>query len=322
MPAGKDYDPSQARDSRSHDRTPSMTAPGDHQAPLRNFPRTQDFFVAIDSDGCVFDTMEVKHKECFIPHIVRFFELAAISKYAREVAEFVNLYSRWRGINRFPGLVLTLDLLAERPEVARRGFRLPGVPGLRDWVARETTLANSTLRAEVERTDDPDLVVTLQWSEAVNQAISEIVHDVPPFPFVRETLSQIDDRADVLVCSATPCEAVVREWHEQGIAPHANLIAGQELGSKREQLALAAAGRYDPDKILMVGDAPGDLHAAEANGVLFYPILPGFEEESWERLHDEALPRFLSGEYTADYMADQVGRFRALLPSEPPWKTR
>ena len=71
-----------------------MTAPDDPQAPLRNFGRTKDFFVGIDSDGCVFDTMEVKHKECFIPNIVKFFELAAIAKYAREVAEFVNLYSK------------------------------------------------------------------------------------------------------------------------------------------------------------------------------------------------------------------------------------
>lgn len=299
-----------------------MTAPDDPQAPLRNFGRTKDFFVGIDSDGCVFDTMEVKHKECFIPNIVRFFELAAIAKYAREVAEFVNLYSKWRGINRFPGLVLTLDLLARRPEVARRGFRLPGVPGLRAWVERETTLGNPTLKAEVERTDDPDLVVTLQWSMAVNQAIGEIVHDVPPFPFVRESLAMIDDRADMMVCSATPFDAVVREWKEHGIAGHANLIAGQEQGSKREHLALAAVGRYDRDKILMVGDAPGDLRAAEANGVPFFPIRPGFEDESWALLHDEALPRFFSGTYTADYMADQVARFQALLPAEPPWEAR
>lgn len=299
-----------------------MTAPDDPQAPLRNFRRTKDFFVGIDSDGCVFDTMEVKHKECFIPNIVKFFELAAVAKYAREVAEFLNLYSRWRGINRFPGLVLMFDLLAERPEVARRGFRPPGVPGLRSWLRRESKLGNPTLRAEVERTDDPDLVVTLEWSEAVNAAIAEVVHDVPPFPFVRESLMDLDGRADVLVCSATPCEAVVREWREHGLAPHAALIAGQELGSKREQLALAAVGRYDLEKILMVGDAPGDLEAAEANGVLFYPIDPGFEDESWARFHDEALPRFFAGTYTAHYMAERVDRFRSLLPSDPPWKSR
>ncbi len=79
-----------------------MTAPSDPQAPLRNFQRTKDFFVGIDSDGCVFDTMEVKHKECFIPNIIRVFDLAAISKYAREVAEFVNLYSQWRRDQSLP----------------------------------------------------------------------------------------------------------------------------------------------------------------------------------------------------------------------------
>src|SRR5450755_3911817 len=116
------------------------------------------FLVGIDSDGCAFDTMEVKHKECFIPNIIKYFELAAISKYAREAAEFVNLYSHWRGINRFPALIHTLDLLADRPEVARREFRLPMVPGLRSWIVRETKLANPSLKAEVEMTDDPDLV--------------------------------------------------------------------------------------------------------------------------------------------------------------------
>jgi phosphoglycolate phosphatase-like HAD superfamily hydrolase len=297
-----------------------MSSPSDPQAPLRNFARTKDFFIGIDSDGCAFDTMEVKHKECFIPNIIKFFDLAAVSKYAREVAEFVNLYSHWRGINRFPGLVCTFDLLSMRPEVARRGFRPPPVPGLRGWLDRETKLANPTLKAEVERTDDPDLVVTLQWSEAVNRSIGEVVHDVPPFPYVRECLALMDGRADVMVCSATPGEALEREWLEHGLARHVALIAGQELGSKKEHLALAAVGRYDQDKILMVGDAPGDMKAAEANDVLFYPIDPGFEDESWKRLHDEALPLFLAGNYTAAYMAEQVTRFQALLPTQPPWK--
>src|SRR5262245_21239585 len=100
-----------------------MTVPDDPQASLREFPKVNDFFIGIDSDGCAFDTMEVKHKECFIPNIVKHFGLAAVSKYVREAAEFVNLYSKWRGINRFPGLPLTFDLLADRPEVGRRAFR-------------------------------------------------------------------------------------------------------------------------------------------------------------------------------------------------------
>src|SRR5437763_4615567 len=105
-----------------------MTA-DDPQAALRSFARTADHFVGIDSDGCAFDTMEVKHKECFIPNIVKSFGLAAVSKFAREAAEFVNLYSHWRGINRFPALTRALDLLADRPEVTRRGFRVPELAG-------------------------------------------------------------------------------------------------------------------------------------------------------------------------------------------------
>src|SRR6516164_6964713 len=97
-----------------------MAELSDPQRLLRAFPQRNEYFVGIDSDGCAFDSMEVKHKECFIPNIIRFFRLAAVSKYAREAAEFINLYSQWRGINRFPGLTLSLDLLAERPEVKRR----------------------------------------------------------------------------------------------------------------------------------------------------------------------------------------------------------
>ncbi|MGE3820968.1 MAG: HAD family hydrolase, partial [Isosphaeraceae bacterium] len=165
-----------------------MTGPEDPQAALRDFNKTRDFFIGIDSDGCAFDTMEVKHKECFIPNIVKFYGLAAISKYAREAAEFVNLYSQWRGINRFPAQTLTFDLLADRPEIHRRGFQLAPLKGLRDWIARETKLANPTLKAEVAATGDPDLELALAWSEAVNVTVGEIVKEVPPFPFVRESL--------------------------------------------------------------------------------------------------------------------------------------
>ena len=173
--------------------------------------------------------MEVKHKECFIPNIVESYNLAAISKYAREAAEFVNLYSKWRGINRFPALTMTFDtfdLLYERAEVQRRHLKLPALNGVRDWIKRETKLSNPTLKAEVAATGDPDLAQALEWSEAVNRTISRVVHDVPPFPFVRESLECMSGKADVMVVSATPGEALEREWEEHGLKPNVALIAG------------------------------------------------------------------------------------------------
>jgi phosphoglycolate phosphatase-like HAD superfamily hydrolase len=297
-----------------------MSAAVDPQSPLREFTRVHDFFIGIDSDGCAFDTMEVKQKECFIPNIVKCYRLAAISKYVREVGEFLNLYSRWRGINRFPGLVKTMDLLAERPEVMRRHARLPGLESLRRWIERETRLSNATLAARVQATGEAELAQALQWSEAVNRSIAEMVTDVPPFPFVLESLKTMNGAADVMVVSATPCEALEREWNEHDLRPFVALLAGQEQGSKQEHLALAAVGRYEPNKILMVGDALSDWNAARANGVLFYPVDPGREEASWQRFFEDALPRFFAGTYAGDYMNEQIERFQKLLPETPPWK--
>lgn len=291
----------------------------DPQACLREFRKTQDFFVGIDSDGCAFDTMEVKHKECFIPPFIKHFGLAAVSKYAREACEFVNLYSKDRGANRFPAYLKALDLLAERPEVKRRGFEVPRLAGLREWVKRETKLGNPTLEAEVKRGSDPDLTQTLAWSLEVNERVGETVKSVPPFPLVRETIASLKGRADVMVVSATPGEALEREWEEHGLADLVALIAGQEMGTKKEHLAMAAVGRYPLDHILMIGDAPGDQKAAEANGVLFFPINPGHEEESWKRLNEEGLDRFFAGTYKGSYMDSLVEDFERLLPEQPPW---
>jgi phosphoglycolate phosphatase-like HAD superfamily hydrolase len=297
-----------------------MTAPVDPQLPLRQFVKLNDFFIGIDSDGCVFDTMEVKHKECFIPNIIRFYHLAAISKYAREVFEFLNLYSKWRGINRFPGLVMLMDRLAERVEVMRRHPRLPALSGLRTWIKEETRLGNPALAARVKETGDADLELALRWSEAVNRSISEIVVDVPPFPLVRESLESMAGKADVLVVSATPHEALEREWSEHSLIQRVALVAGQELGSKREHLTLAAGGRYHPENMLMVGDALSDWEAAKASGALFYPICPGFEDESWQRFFEEALPRFFAGNYAGQYMDAHLERFVKILPEELPWQ--
>jgi phosphoglycolate phosphatase-like HAD superfamily hydrolase len=288
---------------------------------LKNFPKSHDYLIAIDSDGCAFDSMEIKHKECFIPNIIKYWDLQPVSKYARAAAEFVNLYSKWRGINRWPALTMVFDLLEERPEVRRRGVSMPQVQPLRDWIARETKLSNATLKELIAKSPDAVLERGLAWSEAVNAAIHDLVKGVPPFPFVRESLEEIGEWADVLVCSATPCSALQREWEEHDIARYVKVIAGQEQGSKKEHIAMASAGRYDRDKVLMIGDAPGDRKAADGNGAHFFPINPGDEESSWERFYKEAAPKFRDGAYTAEYERRLIDAFEALLPEKPPWKS-
>ncbi|HVJ82737.1 MAG TPA: HAD family hydrolase, partial [Planctomycetia bacterium] len=96
-------------------------------------------------------------------------------------------------------------------------------------------------------------------------------------------------------------------------------ICGQEVGTKKEILRIAKD--YPAGHCLMLGDAPGDLQAARANGVLFFPINPGAEDASWKRFYEEGLDRFFRGSYAGEYEASLVAEFDARLPASPPWKT-
>ena len=289
--------------------------------PLADMEPRHKFFVGIDSDGCAFDTMEIKHKECFTPNIIKHWGLQAVSKYAREASEFVNLYSKWRGINRWPALVMVFDLLRERPEVQARGVEPPEAPHIRAFIADDAyPKSNDGLAAYMDRHPDPELQRAWAWTTAVNATIADMVHGVPPFPYLRQSLELLVDQADMIVVSATPLEALTREWQEHDIARYVRAIAGQEQGKKALHLKLAAGGKYPPGHVLMVGDAPGDMAAARANGALFYPINPGHEEASWQRFYEEAVRRFLAEDYAGDYEATVIAEFEALLPEVPPWK--
>ncbi len=286
---------------------------------LKSFRPKHPFLIGIDSDGCVFDSMEIKHKECFCPAFINHFGLQAVSKYAREAWEFVNLYSTTRGFNRFKTVIRSLDLLTERHEVQKRQVEVPKLVSLREWIKRETKLGNPALKAEIEQNPDPELKQVLGWSLDVNAAVKKIVRNVPPFPYVRESLEKMKKNADIVVVSQTPTEALIREWQENRIDSYAEFICGQELGTKAEHLQLVSGGKYPKEHILMIGDAPGDLKAAQANEALFYPINPGKEEASWDRFFNQAVDRFFSGTYAGAFERERIEEFQSMLPEEPPW---
>jgi len=285
---------------------------------MYKFQSSSEFLVGFDSDGCVFDTMELKHKECFTPEHIRYWGLQGVSKYAREASEFVNLYSKMRGINRFPALLAALELTKNRPEVIARGVEVEMPQELIDWVERETKLGNPALEAEVKKTNDPVLKKTLDWSVAINDAVTAMVANVPPFQFVRESIQKLEGKADMLVVSATPNEALAREWEEHDLDKYVLGICGQEVGTKAEILEVAT--KYAPEHTLMVGDAPGDYNAAKKNAALFYPINPGDEDASWKRFYEEGIDKFLAGEFAGDYQQMLLDEFDEYLPEVPPWQ--
>lgn len=96
-------------------------------------------------------------------------------------------------------------------------------------------------------------------------------------------------------------------------------VCGQEAGSKQDCIERVMKG-YEPCNCLMIGDAPGDRQAAANNGVLFYPIRPLEEAESWEEFLVEELGAFLDGNYAGERELKAVERFLKLLPVFPDWK--
>ena len=301
-------------------------AVSDPAKPLKEFRPKHEFFIGIDSDGSAFDTMGIKQRECFCPWLISCFGLEPVVEAVRECKEFADLFSKTRGANRHKtNKRIIAELLPEHPLTKARGFEVPQYPYYFAWIDEpKSLLSDDGLKQAIENATNPaakkELQLALDWSEHVNRTIEETVQNMPPFPFVRESLEQIQPIADVIVVSGTPKETLKREWQEHDIAKFTEVIAGQEMGTKTQHLEYATKGRYEKNNVLMIGDAPGDMKAAKANDSLFYPINPGNEIESWKRFHDEAFDKFISGEYAGEYEEKLIAQFDSYLPELPPWE--
>ena len=295
----------------------------DYLKELYELNPTREYLVAIDSDGCVFDAMGIKQRECFCPMMIAYFGLQPVAEAARECKEFADLFSITRGANRHKTIVRILtELLPNHPMVQNRSFQVPQLPHYVKWVTDPSSLLSEEgLKHMTEASEGQakkEFETVFQWSVRVNELVAEIVKDIPPFPYARESLSKIVEYADIIVCSSTPVEALSREWSEHDIEKYALFIAGQEMGSKAKHLSVMAE-KYKPNKILMMGDAISDQHAAEINHVMFYPINPGNEAESWKRFYDEAFEKFLNNTYASDYQTKLKKEFCNYLPDTPSW---
>lgn len=274
---------------------------------IDEFKKSKDFLVCVDSDGCAMDTMEVKHRKCFGPKIIEVWGLQDIEAKFLETWNMINLYSKTRGINRFKGLVKIFEVLTEE------GINIPEFSSIQKWTETSPELSNPALEKEIEETKDEQLIKALEWSNAVNKSISELQNEDKPFPFVKECLEIINKIADVAIVSSANGGAIIEEWTRHKLAPSVQVMLGQEAGTKAACIAGLKENNFSNDKILMVGDAPGDLDAALKNGVLYYPILVGKEEFSWKRLATEALAKLVDGSYIGEYQQKLIDEFNSSL---------
>ena len=105
------------------------------QEQLRAFRPSKEHLICIDSDGCAFDTMGIKQRECFCPWMIAAFGLQPVAEAARACKEFADLYSKTRGANRHVMIQRILsELLPRHPQTVAQGFAVPKYPAYFDWV--------------------------------------------------------------------------------------------------------------------------------------------------------------------------------------------
>lgn len=275
---------------------------------LADFRKSKDFLVCVDSDGCAMNTMELKHRRSFGPKIIEVWGLEADREKILELWNHLNLYASTRGINRFKGLAALFE------QLHGMGKTIPGWQELKAWADRTPELSNRALKEEIGRTGSEILKQTYDWSLRVNDCIAQIpLEDGGPFDHVKDTLALAAQKADTAIVSSANGQAIQDEWGHFGLEPFVDAMLGQEAGTKSHCIKMLKANGYEASHVLMAGDALGDLQAAKDNGVLFYPIVAGREGESWKRLHDEALGKFLNGDYAGHYEEALLKEFRELL---------
>lgn len=274
---------------------------------LKKFSKSKDFLICIDSDGCVLDTMDVKHMRCFGPCLVHEWGLSEYKEDIIRLWRRINLTSSTRGINRFVGLAKVLE------EIHENYREVEGLDEYIYWVQTAQELSDKSLEEAFERNRGVCIGKAMEWSRLVNQSMA-MVSDTrkQPFDGTREALEAAKVYGDVAIVTAANRQEIKREWETYEILPYADLLLSQETGVKGECLKALVEKGYEKERVIMIGDAPADLEAAREAGILFYPILAYQERESWEAF-PEALKRFLDGTYKGEFQDKKIEEFKENL---------
>ena len=262
------------------------------------FERKHDYLICVDSDGCVMDTMNCKHFNCFGPCMVTEWGLEAWKDEILDRWNVINLFSMTRGINRFKGLAMALG------EIHEKYTPITGIAALQHWADTAPALSNDAVAKAAADAEDADTKLVLQkalsWSKAVNAAIVELDEALKvPYAGAKEGLAAAHVFADVAMVSSANRDAVEEEWGKFGLLEHTDIVLAQDVGSKAACIKEMMKFGYDPNKVVMIGDAPGDCDAAEKNGVHYYPILVNHEKDSWDEAIAVAFGKLQSGDYAA-----------------------
>lgn len=147
---------------------------------LTDFTKKREFLICMDSDGCVMDTVRIKHSTVMCPELIRVFALDDHADFITAAWDEINLHTITRGISRFESVRLVFDRLKNR------GIEIPGSEDIAAWVDTATELSTASLQRELQKTGSLALRKLQEWNNACNRRIQALEPTFEPFPGVRK----------------------------------------------------------------------------------------------------------------------------------------
>ena len=146
---------------------------------LTDFTKKREFLICMDSDGCVMDTVRIKHSTVMCPELIRVFALDDHADFITAAWDEINLHTITRGISRFESVRLVFDRLKNR------GIEIPGSEDIAAWVDTATELSTASLQRELQKTGSLALRKLQEWNNACNRRIQALEPTFEPFPGVQ-----------------------------------------------------------------------------------------------------------------------------------------
>lgn len=277
--------------------------------PFTQYQPSHPQLICVDSDGCGMNTMTIKHQRAFGPALLDIWDL---EKYREKVLNrwnAFNLYEITRGINRFKGLEKILT------ELHHEGITVRGYEDIKYWVDHTTIFSNPQLEEDFKRNPNKiGLKLALAWSNRVNERIKQLP-SLGAFSYVKASLEKASQFADIVIVSSANHSAVEAEWQTHHLMPLVTEVFAQEAGTKAHCLNMLKK-HYDDGNILMIGDAEGDLMAADHNDIYFYPILAHHENDSWKAFYEYYSDIFKSQKFDQHIQSTLIHKFYKNFESE------
>ncbi len=124
------------------------------------------------------------------------------------------------------------------------------------------------------------------WCQRFLELCLEEVKKCPLVPGIEQTLNMWHNKLPMYVCSGAPQDELVALLNLRELSQYFISIHGSPPAKEALLRRVAIDSKCPTDSILMIGDSPTDMLAAEAVGTQFYGRGVDFQGGVWPWAHD------------------------------------